>query len=107
MLQVLRTNLGVQVWLGIFAIAALVLVINAFLMRRAGLSLKPIAWFAFASLPEIVHRDPNADLPTIRHRRRTRGWRRGDQRDSPTSTGTQRHLVRAGYLNANIGYRLL
>jgi hypothetical protein len=41
--EVLRTNVGVQVWLGIFAITALVLTAVAVLMSRA----ESVCWRAF------------------------------------------------------------
>jgi hypothetical protein len=44
-MRFLISNPGLLVWLGIFAIAALVCAIGAVLMQRSGVSLRPIAFF--------------------------------------------------------------
>jgi hypothetical protein len=57
-LQLLREDLMVQVWLSILGIGTLVLGSVGYMMSRAGLSLRPIWWFAgfllIIGLPQVI-----------------------------------------------------
>src|SRR5688572_4817043 len=59
MTTLLRSNIGLVVWLGIFFIAAVVMALSAYLMSARGVSLKPLWWFAgyllLIGLPQLAY----------------------------------------------------
>ena len=59
MINLLRNNIGLTVWLGIFSVSAVVSVLSAYLMSTRGLSLKPIWWFngylLLIGLPQLAY----------------------------------------------------
>src|SRR5262245_32473440 len=59
MIPFLRANIGLLVWLIIFAGGGLILAFTAYLMRARGVSLKPIWWFAgfmlLIGFPQLIY----------------------------------------------------
>ena len=59
MINLLRNNIGLTVWLGIFSVSAVVSALSAYLMSTRGVSLKPIWWFngylLLIGLPQLAY----------------------------------------------------